>query len=38
MRTAWLRHREANAPDDAPAADFTITALAALKDIISRIA
>jgi putative hydrolase of the HAD superfamily len=37
MRTAWLRHREAKAPEDAPAADFTITALDELKDIICRI-
>ena len=35
MRTVWLRHREARAPGDlAGVADFTITALAELKELL----
>ena len=38
MRTAWLRHREAKPPEEGPAADFTITELDELKEVICRIA
>jgi HAD superfamily hydrolase (TIGR01549 family) len=37
MRTAWLRHREALSPEDLLPADFTISALDELKDVICRI-
>ncbi len=38
MRTVWLRHREAPCPgSSAGAADFTITALVELKDVLCRI-
>jgi len=38
MRTVWLRHREAASSEDPLAADFTITAIDGLQDVICRIA
>ena len=38
MRTVWLRHRDAPIPDALFEADFTITALDGLEDVICRIA
>jgi putative hydrolase of the HAD superfamily len=37
MQTVWLRHREAKPPEGPLPADFTITALDGLEDVICRI-